>query len=120
MGAGVFTIQLSTESALSVETVEQAKRTLSSIVEEVVRAHGLRVEKDAPLYSAGGNYGTSAYGRDLILHSSSTTNSMLQVMVSRQTVIHAELYDAINQDLAARLGEVFGSAAVTRRDSGGD
>jgi hypothetical protein len=111
-----FTIHVPTEGALSVETVEQAKRTLSSIVEAVVRTHGLRVEADAPVYYAGGRFGTSAYNRDLVLQPYSTTNATLQVRVARQTENYAELYEAINADLAARLGAAFGSSAVTRED----
>ena len=112
----LFTIQVSTESGLSVEKVEQAKRTLSSIVEAVVRTHGLRVEEEAPLYSAGGRYGTNAYSRDLTLQSISNSNTTLEVRVMRQTDNYAALHEAINQDLAERLGAAFGSAAVTRAD----
>jgi hypothetical protein len=112
----VFTIQVATESALSVETVEQAKRTLSAIVEEVVRTHGLRIGEDAPLYYAGGRYGTSVYNRDLILQPSSASNTKLQVRVTRQTDNYAELHEAINDDLAERLAAAFGPAAVNRED----
>jgi hypothetical protein len=115
-----FTIQVSTEGALSVETVEQARRTLSAIVEDVVRTHGLRVEADAPLYYAGGRYGTSDYDRDLTLESYSSRNTMLMVRVMRQTDNYAELHEAINEDLTERLGAAFGAAAVIREDHGLD
>jgi len=112
----VFTIQVATESALSVGTVEQAKRALSAIVEEVVRTHGLRIGEDAPLYYAGGRYGTSAYNRDLVLQPFSVNNTKLQVSVTRQTDNYAELHQAIKDDLAERLAAAFGPAAVTRAD----
>ena len=57
----VFTIHVPTGSALSVETAEQAKRTFSSIVEEVVRTHGLRVDGTTLVYYAGGRFGAAAY-----------------------------------------------------------
>ena len=115
-----FTIQVSTEGALSVETVEQARRALSAIVEDVVRTHGLRVEADAPLYYAGGRYGTSDYDRDLTVESYSSRNTMLMVRVMRQTDNYAELHEAINEDLTERLGAAFGAAAVTREDRAPD
>jgi hypothetical protein len=114
----LFTVQLPTDSALSVETVEQAKRTLSSIVEEVVRTHGLRVEAEAPIYYAGGLYGPSAYNHDLVLQQYSTSNTVLQMQVMRQTNNYAELHEAIADDLAGRLAVAFGSAAVKREDRG--
>jgi hypothetical protein len=112
----LFTIQVPSAGALSVETAEQAKRTLSSIVEEVVRAHGLRVEVEAPVYYAGGRFGPSVYERDLVLQAYSSTNATLELRVTRQTENYAALHEAINEDLAERLGAAFGPAAVTRQD----
>ena len=111
----VFTIQLPV-TALSVETAEQAKRTLSSIVEEVVRVHGLRTDEKALLYYAGRRFGASASDRDLILSPMPESNSVLRVAVTRRTQNYAALHDAINEDLAARLAAAFGEAAVTRGD----
>jgi hypothetical protein len=114
-----FTIQMSTESGLT-ETVEQARRTLAPIVEEVVRTHGLRPQEDGPLYYAGDRYGTSGYDRDLVLESYSSRNATSTVRVMRQTDNYAALYDAITKDLAERLVAAFGSAAVARKDYPGD
>ena len=111
----VFTIQLPV-TALSVETAEQAKRTLSSIIEEVVRTHALRTDEKALLYYAGRRFGPSAYDRDLILSPMSESNSVLRVGVTRRTQNYAALREAIIEDLAARLAAAFGEAAVTRGD----
>jgi hypothetical protein len=110
---------MSTESGLT-ETVEQARRTLAPIVEEVVRTHGLRPQEDGPLYYAGDRYGTSGYDRDLVLESYSSRNATSTVRVMRQTDNYAALYDAITKDLAERLVAAFGSAAVARKDYPGD
>lgn len=111
----VFTIQLPV-TGLSVETAEQAKRTLSSIVEEVVRAHGLRTDEKALVYYAGRRFGASASDRDLILSPMGESNSVLRVGVTRRTENYAALHEAIIVDLAGRLAAAFGEAAVTRGD----
>lgn len=111
-----FTIDVRGGGALTVETAEQAKRTLSSIVEEVVRTHGLSVEADEPVYYAGARFGASAYQRDLVLQAYSSSNATLQVSVRRQTENLASLHEALSADLAQRLGAAFGPTAVTRKD----
>jgi hypothetical protein len=111
----IFTIHLPM-TELSVETAEQAKRTLSSNVEEVVRTHGLRADETALVYYAGRRFGASASERDLILVPEPVSNSMLRVVVTRQTDNYAALHEAINEDLAERLAAAFGEAAVTRED----
>jgi hypothetical protein len=112
----LFSIQVPSAGPLSVEMAEQAKRTLSSIVEEVVRTHGLRVEAEAPVYYAGARFGASAYQRDLVLQAYSPTNATLQATITRQTENYAALHEAINADLADRLIAAFGPTAVTRQD----
>jgi hypothetical protein len=111
----IFTIRLPM-TALSVETAEQAKRTLSSNVEEVVRTHGLRADETALVYYAGRRFGASASERDLILVPEPVSNSTLRVVVTRQTDNYAALHEAINEDLAERLAAAFGEAAVARED----
>jgi hypothetical protein len=112
----MFTIRVSTDVAPSVESIEQAKRSLSSIVEDVVRTHALRVEPDAPLYYSGGHFGASPYDRELVLQAYSTRNTMLEVRVTRQTESSAALHAAIVEDLAERLGAAFGATAVMREE----
>ena len=112
----LFTVQLPTASGLSVEMAEQAKRTLSSIVEEIVRTHELRADEDQLVYYAGRRFGASAYNRDLILVPFSVSNTMLRVRVARQTPNYAALHEEIKGELAARLDAAFGSTAVTRED----
>lgn len=112
----LFTVQLAAENDLSIETVEQAKRTFSSIVEEVVRSHALRPDEDALVYYAGRRFGTSAYDRDLILAPVLVSNVMLRVRVARQTANYAAVHEAINEELAKLLGDAFGTVAVTRED----
>jgi hypothetical protein len=111
----IFTIHLPM-TEVSVETAEQAKRTLSSNVEEVVRTHGLRTDETALVYYAGRRFGASASERDLILVPEPVSNSTLRVVVTRQTDNYAALHEAINEDLAERLAAAFGEAAVTRED----
>ena len=55
----LFTVRLPTENALAVETVEQAKRAMSSVIEEVVRTHGLRADRD----TLGSRHGPALRGR---------------------------------------------------------
>jgi len=112
----LFTVQLPAESGLSVEVAEQAKRTLSSIIEEIVRTHGLRTDERQLVHYAGRRFGPSAYDRDLILVPVYVSNSMLRVRAARQTSNYAALHDTIKEELAARLGAAFGAAAVTRED----
>jgi hypothetical protein len=113
-----FTIRLPGGNALSVETAEQSKRALSSIVEDVVRAHGLRTDENALVYYAGRRVGMSPYERDLVLWPTFVTNSTLNVRVSRLTESYAPLHQALAEDLASRLNTAFGAAAVTREDYG--
>jgi hypothetical protein len=115
-----FTIRLTGGDALSVDVVEQGKRSLSSVVEEVVRAHGLRPDEDAPLYYAGRRVGVSPYERDLVLLTREVTNTTLHVRITHLRESYATLHSEITADLAARLTAAFGSSAVTRQDSGTD
>jgi hypothetical protein len=113
-----FTIRLPDGIPLSVDAAEQSKRTLSSVVEEVVRAHGLRIDENALVYYAGRRVGVSPYERDLVLTPAFVTNSLLNVRVVRLTESYAPLQRAVTEDLASRLETSFGSAAVTRQDFG--
>jgi hypothetical protein len=113
-----LTVRLPGEEALSVATAEQAKRTLSSIIEEVVREHGLRTDASALVYYAGRRVGTSPFERDLVLTPQWITNSSFTVRVARLTESYAPLQKALTDDLAARLVAAFGPDAVTRQDFG--
>jgi hypothetical protein len=113
-----FTIRLLDGPPLSVDVAEESKRTLSSVVEDVVRAHELRTDENALVYYAGRRVGISPYERDLVLMPSFVTNSTLSVRVARLTESYAPLQLAVTEDLASRLAMAFGSAAVTRQDFG--
>jgi hypothetical protein len=113
-----LTVRLPSEEALSVATAEQAKRTLSSVIEEVVRAHGLHTDASALVYYAGRRVGISPFERDLVLAPQWITNSSFTVRVARLTESYAPQQKALTDDLAARLIAAFGSDAVTRQDFG--
>lgn len=113
-----LTVRLPGEEALSVATAEQAKRTLSFVIEEVVREHGLRTDASALVYYAGRRVGISPFERDLVLTPQWYTNSSFTVRVVRLTESYAPLQKALTDDLAARLIAAFGSDAVTRQDFG--
>jgi hypothetical protein len=113
-----LTVRLPGEEALSVAAVEQAKRMLSTVIDEVVSAHGLRADATALVYYAGRRVGASAFERELVLTPKWVTNSSFTVRVARLTDSHAPLQKAVTDELAARLVTAFGSAAVTRRDFG--
>jgi hypothetical protein len=113
-----LTVRVPGEEALFVATAEQAKRTLSSVIEEVVREHGLRTDASALVYYAGRRVGASPFERDLVLTPQWITNSRFTVRVARLTESYAPLQNALTDDLAARLVAAFGSDAVTRRDFG--
>lgn len=116
LSATEFTIRVPIDGELSVETAEGAKRTLSSIVEAVVRTHGLLAEEDAAGYYVGNRFGAGPDDRELALRPSFASNATLRISVLRQTPNYVDLHEAINRDLAERLGAAFGPAVVTRRD----
>jgi hypothetical protein len=114
--SALFTVRLPDEGELTVEKAEQAKRTFSTIVEEIVRAHGLRADEDQLVYYTGRRFGASSYDREFILVPFSVNNTMMRVRVARQTPSYAALHETIKRELAARLAAEFGSAAVARED----
>jgi hypothetical protein len=109
-----FVISVPGDGSLPVESAEHAKRTLSTIVEDVVRAHGLSTDEHSLVYYAGKRVGVSPEARDLALFPTAESNSKLRVGVVRYTVGFAALERAVTEDLAARLDRAFGRNNVTR------
>lgn len=110
-----FAIDLPNDDVLPVESAERAKRALSSIVEEVVRSHGLRTDATSLVYYAGRRVGVRADERDFALVPVYADNATLQVEAASRTPRFDELQRAVAADLAQRLTAAFGPA-VTRHD----
>ena len=117
--ATMFVIRVSSGGTLSADSAELAKRTLSSIVEDVVGAHGLRTDSGSLVYYAGRRVGVSAEERDLVLIPTVESNSTLRVRVVRHSADFDVLHRAVTEDLATRLDAAFGSN-VTRETFDGD
>jgi hypothetical protein len=114
--ATVFTISVLPGDISAAGSAEQAKRTLSTIVEDVVRAHGLLTDETSLVYYSGRRIGVGPEHRDLVLVSAPDSNSTLRVRVVRHTAGLEALQRAVTDDLAARLDAAFGRDSVKRDD----
>lgn len=113
--ATTFEVTLSSDGGLSVESAESAKRTLSSIVEDIVRTHGLRTDATSLVYYAGRRVGVSAFERDFVLVPAYTDNATLQVEATSSRPRFDELQRAVADDLTQRLRAAFGPS-ISRYD----
>ena len=110
----LFTISAPSGDELAVDVAEGAKRTLSAIVEDVVRAHGLRADAGSLIYYAGRRVGVSAAERDFVLSPTVESNATLRVGITRHSASFEALQRAVAQDLEGRLNAAFGPANVRR------
>jgi hypothetical protein len=99
-------------SGSDVEAVEGAKRTLSSIVEESVRIHGLQTDPTSLVYYTGRRVGVSAAERDFVVVPSYENNAELRIRVASNTPRFDELQRVVSDALAQRLNAAFGPANV--------
>jgi hypothetical protein len=107
-----FTVHLDAAS-LDVGAAESAQRTLSQIVEDTVREHGLRIDKESSLYHAGKRTGAAPIERELVLMTTSSTHQSLGVMVIARSDASEPLQRAVAATLEARLDSAFGAERVT-------
>jgi hypothetical protein len=104
-----LTVRIAADAPPSVERVEGTRRALSSIVEEVVRAHGLTADRNG--YYAGAR--RSQNERDVVLVPNYTGNDLFTVWVRYNNEAYEPLYRAVATDLAGRLRTQFGPENVT-------
>jgi hypothetical protein len=102
-------VQVGDEHTLSPELAEGARRALSSIVEGVVRAHGLQA--DPRFYYAGRRRSWDV--RDLELRANYEGNSALHVWVTYRNEAFEPEYRAVVDDLTRRVSTEFGTASLT-------
>jgi hypothetical protein len=107
-----FTVHLDAAN-LDVGAAESAQRTLSQIVEDTVREHGLRIEKESTLYYAGKRTGTAPMERDLVLMPMSSSHQSLGVRVAAYSDAYEPLQRAVATTLEQRLDAAFGAERVT-------
>jgi len=112
----VFTISVPPGGGPAVGSAEQAKRALSTIVEDVVRDHGLLTDETSLVYYSGRRIGVGPEHRDLVLVSVPDSNSTLRVRVVRHTAGFEALQRALTDDLDIRLDAAFGQDNVKRDD----
>jgi hypothetical protein len=106
-----FTVHLAAET-LDVAAAESAKRTLSQIIEETVRAHGLKLDSNSLVYYAGKRVSHTAEDRELALTASYPDHATLTIWIRR----HSDEYEALQRsmalDLEERLDAAFGADRV--------
>jgi hypothetical protein len=85
---------------------------LSSIVEEIVRTHGLQTDATSLVYYAGRRVGVSAFERDLVLVPAYTDNATLWIGATSNRPRFDELQRAVAEDLTQRLRAAFGPNMV--------
>jgi hypothetical protein len=107
-----FTVHLDAAS-LDVGTAESAQRTLSQIVEDTVREHGLLIDKNSTLYYAGVRTGAAPIERELVLMTTSLNHQSFGVAVIARSDAYEPLRRAVAATLEQRLDAAFGAERVT-------
>jgi hypothetical protein len=110
-----LTVRIDSES-LDVGVAESAKRTLSAIIEQVVREHGLEVDAHSLVYYAGKRLGPSAYHRELTLTTHLQNHATFVVNLRCDSAAYEGALRTIAADLEERLRAAFGPEHVTVDD----
>jgi len=110
----IFTVHLDA-ATLDVATVESARRTLSQIVEETVREHGLRIDKDSTVYYAGKRTGIAAQERELVLTMRDDSHESLGIGLTLRSDKLDALYRSVAATLEQRLDAAFGERVTVAR-----
>jgi hypothetical protein len=95
------------------ESGERSKETLSSIIDELARVHGLTRGRSGSFY-AGERVGSRPQREFAVVPLMEETSTALIVRIERRTDRFVSLQRALIDDLALRLDAAFGAENVTR------